>query len=331
MFILNKSINISNMSTVKNTKPIRLRAFRFENNLVTETNNKILSILSQKLSNTTAQERRMLLNSEEKDKEEDLISYYEHRNGLAIMGIVLRIAPSNESHTIPDNLFDKNKIGMTELESIENQAEYIQKDHYYFYLNDKYVITTLRSNITIVRFQAYLNWLLKEERQNKMYEISPIITIPPTTPLNELKSISFTDTSIHSQSKADRPIGTGTIKTAIRKTALEGLKDLFVDAKSFEEIKNSQILAAEILIKFIKPKGMKKEEFSKFMAATLKPVSECDNIILKTRNKGILKGRDIQKSKSVEIELTDSGNLNEQDLWQNMEKFINELDHENMY
>lgn len=328
---MNKLIIVSNMSAAKNTKPVRLRAFRFENNLVSEPNNKILSILSQKLSNTTAQARRMPLNSEEKDKEEALISYYEHRNGLAVMGIVLRIAPSNESHTIPDNLFDKNKIGMTELESIENEAEYIQKDHYYFYLNDKYVITTLRSNITIARFQAYLNWLLREERQSKLYELSPIIALPPTTSLNELKSIALTDTSIHSQSKADIPVGTGTIKTSIKKAALESLKDLFVDTRSFEEIKNSQILTAEILIKFIKPKGMTKEEFSKFMAATLKPVSESDNVILKTKNKGTLTGRDIQKSKSVEIELTDSGNLNEQDLWQNMEKFINELAQEDTY
>ena len=319
------------MSAAKNTKPVRLRAFRFENNLVSEPNNKILSILSQKLSNTTAQERRIPLNSEEKDKEEDLISYYELRNGLAVMGIVLRIAPSNEAHTIPDNLFDKNKIGMTELENIENEAEYIQKDHYYFYLNDKYVITTLRSNITIARFQAYLNSLLKEERQSKLYELSPIVVLPPTTSLNELKSITLTDTSIHSQSKTNIPIGTGTIKTSIKKSALEVIKSLLVDTTNFEEIKNSQILTAEILIKFIKPKGMTKEEFSKFMAATLKPVSESDNVILKTKNKGTLTGRDIQKSKSVEIELTDSGNLNEQDLWQNMEKFINELDQEDTY
>lgn len=319
------------MSTVKNTKPVRLRAFRFENDLITETNNQILSILTQKLSNTTAQERRMSLNSEEKAGEEDLISYYEPRNGVAIMGIVLRIAPSNESHTIPDNLFDKNKIGMTELENFGNKADSIEKDHYYFYLNNKYVITTLRSNSTINRFQVYLNWLLKDERKNKLYEISPVIAIPNTTKLNEIKSISFTDTSIHSQSKANIPIGTGTIKTTIRKTALEGLKNLFVDTKSFEEIKDSQILTAEILIKFVRPKGMKKEDFNKFMAATLKPVSDCDNVVLKTRNKGTLSGRDIQKSKTVEIELTESNNLNEQDLWQNMEKFVNELDQEDTY
>ena len=312
----------------KNTKLVKLRAFRFENNQISEASNKILDILSQKLSNTTAQQRRKVLNSEEENKEEDLISYYEARSGYAVMGIILRIAPANESHTIPDNLFDRNKIGMTELENIENEANYIQKDHYYFYLNDKYVITTLRSNYTITRFQAYLNWLLREERREKLYEISPVISLPSTTPLNELKSLSFMDTSIHNSVRSDVSVGTGTVKTRIKKIAFEALKEFFVDTQSFEEIKNSEILTAEILIKFVRPKGMKKEDFSKFMAATLKPVSECDNVILKTKNNGTLKGSDIQKTKSVEIELTDSGNLSEPDLWQKMEKFINELDQE---
>lgn len=318
------------MSRNKNTKLVKLRAFRFENNLVSEPNSKVMSILFHKLKNTNVQKRRMKLSSEEEDKEEDLISYYELRDKIAIMGVILRIAPSDESSTIPDNLFDKNKIEMTELQNIETDAGYIQKNHYYFYLNDKYVITNLRSNLTISSFQTYLNWLLKEERQKKLYEISPIITLPPETSLSELKSLSFMDTSIHGSAKADTPItkGTGSVKAQIKKTAFEALKDLFVDTKSFEEIKNSQILTAEILIKFVKPKNMTKEEFSKFMAATLKPVSECDNVILKTKNNRTLKGSEIQKIKTVEVELTNSGNLSEPDLWQKMEKFVDELDKE---
>lgn len=318
------------MGANKNTKLVKLRAFKFENNLVSQPNTKIMDVLSKKLKDTNVKERRMVLNNQEEDKEEDLISYYEPRNKIAVMGIVMRIAPADETHAIPDNLFDKNKIEMTELQNIENEVGYIQKDHYYFYLNDRYVITTLRSNLPIIRFQTYLNWLLSEERQNNLYEISPIISLPPATSLNELKSLSFTDTSIHGSAKADTSIGKGTglVKAQIKKTALDALKELFVDTKTFEEIKNSQILNAEILIKFVKPKGMKKEEFTRFMAATLKPISECDNVILKTKNHGTLKGSDIQRVKNVEIELTDSGNLSEPDLWQKMEKFVNELDNE---
>ena len=62
------------MCAAKNTKLVKLRAFRFENNQISEASHKILDILSQKLSNTTAQQRRKVLNSEEENKEEDLIS-----------------------------------------------------------------------------------------------------------------------------------------------------------------------------------------------------------------------------------------------------------------
>lgn len=58
----------------------------------------------------------------------------------------------------------------------------------------------------------------------------------------------------------------------------------------------------------------------------LKPVSDLDNISFKTRSGTSVTGNELQKTKLVEVDTTDTGKLNEQTLSQQMELFIKELE-----
>ena len=70
---------------------------------------------------------------------------------------------------------------------------------------------------------------------------------------------------------------------------------------------------------------MKNEEFKKIFGALLKPISEADQIILKNRKGESIKGSEILKIKSVEIEMTENKFLVEPKLHQEMARFLDEL------
>lgn len=272
--------------------------------------------LSQKLLNTVANERRMLLN--EKDKEEDLICNYDLSNPNYLWGSSLRITPSDEVLNIPDNLFNEEKIILQELDSLNDSGEIIYKSHFYFLLSNEYLITTLPGNITISRFQTYINWFLMDLRNDILFEFTPMIKGSPIYQLRNLKRISVSDLIIEEKSNQSE-----------RKTlSLRMLKSLFSDVTSYDETLLSEIVSAELLLKFKKPKQMSKQEYQDALGAYLKPISDTDNITFFPKSGPPVKGKEILNIKEVEIERLESKNISEKHLMQQMELFLSELKYE---
>ncbi|HHF7198942.1 hypothetical protein MY955_06215 [Haemophilus influenzae] len=57
-------------------------------------------------------------------------------------------------------------------------------------------------------------------------------------------------------------------------------------------------------------------------------MSDLDNISFKTRRGASVTGSQLEKSKMVEVDTTETGKLNEQTLLQQMEIFIKDLENE---
>ncbi len=90
-----------------------------------------------------------------------------------------------------------------------------------------------------------------------------------------------------------------------------------------------QIVSAELLIKFSKPRSMDEDSYAKLLGATLKPVSDLDNIVFKRSDgRSEIKGKDLLKIKNVTIEVTDSGKLVEQEVFQEMSRYLKEIENE---
>lgn len=80
------------------------------------------------------------------------------------------------------------------------------------------------------------------------------------------------------------------------------------------------------MVKFKKPRGMAQQDYEKILGATLKPVSDIENVQFKTKDKKrIVKGKDLLKMKKVEIEKTNSGYLIEEQLIQAMAHYLQEI------
>ncbi|EIY1349421.1 hypothetical protein MMF30_003982 [Enterobacter hormaechei] len=104
------------------------------------------------------------------------------------------------------------------------------------------------------------------------------------------------------------------------------LKRSMSDTAQLDELALSQMISAELLIKFKKPRKMSEEEYKRALGAYLKPVSDLDNVSFKRKdNKTEVKGKDLLLTKAVSVETTQTGKLVEQQLLQEMSKFLVEL------
>lgn len=307
----------------KKPKLLKLRAFRIENNEISQSDSGLLNNLREKLIGSKVEQRRMLLNSEDIKHEEDLISDFNSNKPNCLSGVLLRIAHSEDVPSIPDTYLQHEKISINELDNIKAGSSIIYKDHFYFLLNNNFIITNLQTNIPIKKVQVYLNWLLEKERGERLYEFTPMIMPQKQTQLSDIKKIIVQDNSV---SFGDKPNSTNNKKFTL---SLETLTNLVKDVQSLRQIVENNIVSAELLIKFTKPRKMSEEDYQRIMGAYMKPISDTDDVSFATKRNGIIKGSEILRIKPVDIELTETNKINEPQLYQEMESFLNELIDEN--
>ena len=245
---------------------------------------------------------------------------------------MLRISTEKDVQHITETLFEKDTFTMDDIETAHIDTSAICKNHYYFAMTDDFVVTNLALNKTIMRLQTYLSWFTR----NHLFELTPIVSPKGKTKLSDLKSIIVKDpeplssnlltdttTDPHSNQLATTE-GHKTIK--LSQKVIEIIRSTMSETKSLDDITLSQMISAELLIKFKKPRKMSDEDYKKALGAYLKPVSDLDNVTFKrSDNKSEVKGKDLLLTKAVKVETTQSGKIVEQQLLLEMSKFLIEL------
>lgn len=323
------SISNNKNTSKQKTKDIVLRAFKIKNSTLSKKSSGFKSKLLEQLENTTnVRERFMPLNNS--DSEKDLISNYSNLEKYKhLYCTMLRIIQDKDIDKIDDSFFNKRTFAIADLESTSNQSGYICKDSFYFTINDNFLVTNLHSRTTISRIQTYLRYFLEDIS----IEFTPMIEFNKSRQIKELSYIKFQDTPVI-QNKAEisyetdvKSEDTKTKRIDIKGAAIDLIKSILSDTKSLNNIKLEEVISAELFLRFKKPKKMTREEYENILGASLKPVSDVDNIIFKPKKGGAdIKGKDLLKTKLVSISTTSNGRLNENEVFQAMSNFIIELE-----
>lgn len=262
----------------------------------------------------------MILNQDDENKESDLISGFTLSENN-ICATMMRILPNADDTHIDRELMKKHSFSINDLSKHSNNAAAIYKNHYYICFNNNFLVTNLPQNITIKRVENYLNWLLNTH----IYEITPIIIPSPDLKLSNISTIKFSN---HPDLQNNVQNPTSIIedkKVFLTKNILNIVKNLFIDTQSLKDIDLEQIVHAELLIKLKKPKTMSDIEFQNTYGSLLKPISDSDNIVFCDKNGNKIKGSEILKTKTVSIELNSNNYISEQQLFIEMQRFIDEI------
>lgn len=312
-------------------KNIILRAFSLVNTDLKHNETNLLSLLSFKLKDSVMNDRRMLINPDDPQREEDLIANFDLRMKrkvcVMVVGTMLRIASVDDMPNITDDILNKEKVDIETLESIKSDSKVIYKSHYYFAVNNEYLVVSLPSNRTINAYQTYLNEYLKDVREDILYEFTPLLTKSQKVKFDDVKSIKIGSKDYPIGSNSNKETDTSPLLVKKIKNVARGvLKELMEENKDLKQILDEEIVSAELVLKISKKKN-KAKETEKALSSFLKPISDTDGIELITKN-GKVTAADIFKTKQVSIELTESKHISELQLFQEMEKFLSELSHE---
>lgn len=339
---MDSEIEASSLDETKKakTKKVTLRAFEVKNTSLTESSSNAKTLLLKRLDDfKAAKDRCMVLNHDDPNQERDLISYFKEAPASnSVFCTMLRISSDSDVQHITDTLFEKNFFTMDEIDSEHLDTSAICKNHYYFALNNDFLVTNLPGNKTISRLQTYLSWFIS----NELLEFTPSISAKDKTLLSDLRGIVVKDpdpiggtSSLRSVPSSSTDVimaagngGVAESQKTIKLTdqVLELLKKSVTGLKSLDEIAIGQMISAELLLKFSKPRKMTTQEYQKILGAYLKPVSDLDNVTFKRKDgKSEVKGRDLLRTQSVDIETTLSGKIVEQQILQEMSKFLLDL------
>lgn len=310
------------------TKTLKLRAFSLVNMDINHNESNLLALLSNKLKDSVMNDRRMPINPDDPQHEEDLIANFDLRmkgnDCIMIAGTMLRIASVEDIPNITDDILNKQKVDIETLESIKSDSKVIYKSHYYFAVNNNYLVTTLPVNRTITAYQTYINEYLKDVREDRLYEFSPLLTKSEKVKFSDVKSIKIGSKDYNIGDASRKDSNSPLFVKRITNVAKDILKNIMEESKDLKQILDEEIVSAELVLKFSKRKN-KAKETAKALSAFLKPISETDGIELTTKEGGKISASDVLKTKLVSIELTESKHLSEAQLFQEMEKFLSEL------
>lgn len=307
----------------KSTK-IKLRAFRIENPILTEANSGILKLLKKVLTKESiALDRCMQLNTNDSDV--DLLSdFVWHQNDIYLFGMMLRVIPAENGGVIDRKLFSQAIITIADVSAGESShSQY--KSHFYFALNNDFLVTNLPGNTNIDRVQTYLNWLLESVRGERYFQLTEMTKLPEGVALSQISHIEFgalTNKLTASTTQKEQT----TIFTKLNTLTDDLLAKIIDDSSSLEQIRNNQLVEAKLFLRIKKkPKDLGQEEFQKTMGALVTNITNDSGISLKTKDGNIYTGESIKIKKEVEVEKTTGNRIVEEQLKQKMELYLGEL------
>ena len=152
---------------------------------------------------------------------------------------------------------------------------------------------------------------MKKQGQVKLGEIIDIRIKNSTVPVSAMKQKSTEQTYV--QKMVDISFST--------------VKHFMSEKTNISEEDLQQIVSAELLIKFARPKGMKKEVYNEKLGAIMNPISDTDDIIFYTKS-GPVTGSEIMWIEPIKVEMTENKRISEKDLKLQMEEFLLKLKNE---
>lgn len=306
-------------------KKLTLRAFRIENSNLTEAHSGILGLLQQVLTTESiAVQRRMTLNAEDPDRDL-LANFIWAQNSSYMFGMMLRVIPADNGGVMDEQLFNQPTITMAEVnEGNPSQSQY--KDHFYFALNNNFLVTNLAGNINIDRLQTYINWLLESVRGEKLFQFTELTKLPDGVPLSDIKDIQFVGGgNILSATQTENE--QTTIATRLGNITNGILEQLLGnDTANLEKIRANQLIEAKLVLKIKrKNKELATEEYNRIMGALATNVTNDSGIVVQTKTGNKFTGAAVKVKKSITVQCIGPNRIVEEQLKQQMEQFLSEV------
>ncbi len=301
------------------TKPVKLRAFKFENPDIKQCHSDAQQKLADKLQNSLIKDRGMLLNEGDPLEETDYIAHFHTTPSGVLIGAIVRTTIAANTPNMTNDMLNMQNIIIADLQMM-NGKNLLVKYLYYFAISDDYLVTNLRGSQKITSFQTYLNWLLQNEVAGEPYCILPVIRKHEIVNYDKVKGIKFQAPRANKEAHEQQ----NTIVKKFRNIKKQLLSsELFNDVKDIDDIINNDAVTIDILLKFAKYPDSN-EDYEAQIGNIINNIVDTSTVSLNTKD-GQVKLGDVEYVEAFDIETTETGLLSEQQLYGKMEYVINKL------
>lgn len=291
-------------------KQYTLYAFDVKSDGESVSHSGILEALKNKLDGSRCIDRVMILNKEDPSNEKDFIASYSSGSNDMLRCVMLRMAEDSLSGVIPEDLLEKDKLAIEQLQSNENNGR-VYKNHYYFVLSDKHLITTNRNFKSL---ETYVNYYLRKDIDSVRYYFNATLSNNRSVKIKDIKRIEIYDPL----SKEMELWGSENTTQSVEGSIQERVLELFAHTEKVDSFKG--IISAKLLIEFKIPKGYPDTEKDKIMSQIITDVG--DNVAIVTKRNGTITGSEMVVREKVDIEKTATGFISEEQLYQEMEALL---------
>lgn len=272
---------------------------------------------------SVASDRMMPVNKTSSDKFDLISNYLKFDNGKAITGTYLRITNSKGVPVINEEMLRQTQFSLSSINENAKTEEKTCLDYFYFCLSNEYLIIALDKRGSLTRFETYINWLLNTSESGENISFTPVIDESKMS-IADIKKITIGKTcniSVPDSQEKQVP----SIASKVIGIAGEVLKSIVSDTSGLDELMDSNICSADLIIKFSKPRSMSKDEYKKKTAGViLKSLEDPEGIKFSSKAKQT-SGSQILKSEDIDVECDTNGALSEQNVYQKMFKSLNGL------
>lgn len=262
----------------------------------------------------------MPINKNASDKYDLISNYMNIGNKTFVAGTCLRIANSKGVPVIKTKVLNQSQFSISAFNENASEDERTCLDYFYFCMSDKHLILTVDGKCNNKRFETYINWLLNTAESGETIDFTPVIDETKLS-LADIKKITIGNSYNIPLQDNQSP----DVKSTVVSIAGGILKTLLSDSPDLNELMNSNICSADLVIKFSKPRSMSKEEYiRKTAGAILKPMEDPEGIKFASNGKKI-SGLQAMKTEMIEVDCDENGVPSEQNIHQTMLKKIREL------
>lgn len=272
--------------------------------------NNIITDLDNVLRSKTLKEKRLQVS--DAPLEYDIINDFISEDNY-IKGSIMRLSAKNNILQFDDQIFNLEKINTSEITIHNLSSNFLVKDIYYFIITEKFVVLTIDKNNSLLKFQNYLNWLLKDISVTNYFINDRIVNQDNLSlSLKDVSKIRFIDPEI--SDKFDDGIDKNFIKSAKEK-----LVNLFNDSPDVNNLKLEHYFDMNLTLV-----PHKKSTNISSLSSLFKVITTNDNVEIITKDGKKINGSKLKDEVVEDIE-SENGNLDEYSVFLKLEEILKSL------
>ena len=298
------------------TRKIKLRSFLVQSSDITTSSGILLQDLQTTLPEKhTIRDRKRQIN----DVDSEVLSGFSWGPSKRyLFGTLVRIRKDDLRTPLSDQLLDKDSFDIRELS--DNYEGETYRDHFYFLTDGRYLVTSLPSTSSQTsRISTYLNWVLADIREDRLYSLQPAVRAPEKLPMKKIKAIEIGNGS--STIRLEQKHSIFNLDMGLLRRLLPSLPGI----GNAQEVLDNGLIGAKLMLNFNeKPQDMDQDTYQELVGGIAAIGNEELGITVIDKHGRRYTGENVLITKDVEVEVI-SQLIDEENLKQEMECFLQEL------